>query len=405
MTAMPMWVKTPIAAGLFALLALSLRPQELQHFVGVMNVEVPVRVFDGGRFVDDLTLADFEITENGTPQMPVGLYLIKKTGIRKEEAGGAALPPRPAAPMRRTIILEFELMDPLPKVDEAMDYFCDEVLQPEDSLIVITPRTTYRFKPEALAKIPRPEIARQLKGKLRSDVLAGAAEFKRIQSNILDVSRMPVDPDLKMQLFQEYLRLLRDRIGVPVAAIQQLAKTLKTIEGQKFVFLFYEKEVAYVPNMGNFGDESLPNEEMFLSDAAQADTTRLPSASPRAIEQAFADAAITAHFIYLTQPGTNAGALGMEYMAPLEGGALEKRDMSASIFGALQDVARATGGITESSGNAAAAFRTAVAASENYYLLYYVPANYKADGTFREIKVAVKGKSYRVTHRAGYFAN
>jgi hypothetical protein len=42
---------------------------------------------------------------------------------------------------------------------------------------------------------------------------------------------------------------------------------------------------------------------------------------------------------------------------------------------------------------------------ENYYLLYYTPKDYKPDGKFRSIEVKVKGKSYSITHRAGYIAD
>jgi hypothetical protein len=49
--------------------------------------------------------------------------------------------------------------------------------------------------------------------------------------------------------------------------------------------------------------------------------------------------------------------------------------------------------------------KAAVAASENYYLLYYTPADYKADGTFRGLSVRVKGKDYRISHRQGYIAD
>jgi len=68
-------------------------------------------------------------------------------------------------------------------------------------------------------------------------------------------------------------------------------------------------------------------------------------------------------------------------------------------------MARATGGFIDSSANAEALFKQAVEASENYYLLYYIPLNYKEDGKFKEIKVRVKNKKYKVTHRLGYFAN
>jgi len=68
-------------------------------------------------------------------------------------------------------------------------------------------------------------------------------------------------------------------------------------------------------------------------------------------------------------------------------------------------MSHASGGITESSANALAAFKKTVTASENYYLLYYVPSEYKADGKFKEIKVTVRGKHYQVSNRSGYIAN
>ncbi len=50
-------------------------------------------------------------------------------------------------------------------------------------------------------------------------------------------------------------------------------------------------------------------------------------------------------------------------------------------------------------------FKQAMEASENYYLIYYKPKDYKSDGKFKKIKVKIKGKNYRVLHRAGYIAD
>jgi len=41
----------------------------------------------------------------------------------------------------------------------------------------------------------------------------------------------------------------------------------------------------------------------------------------------------------------------------------------------------------------------------NYYLLYYSPKNYVANGKFMEITIRVKGQNYKITHRAGYIAD
>jgi len=84
---------------------------------------------------------------------------------------------------------------------------------------------------------------------------------------------------------------------------------------------------------------------------------------------------------------------------------LRHRDITEDIYKAFSGIASDTGGIIESSANVSAAFQKAASASENYYLLYYSPQDYKPDGKFRKIRVRVKGKNYKVNHRAGYIAD
>ena len=389
--------------GLSVFLNPFLRPQELHHVTGVINVEVPVRVFDGGKFVDDLTLKDFEVFENGVPQKIVALYLVRKAGIQKEEMAGPEAA-KPAPKTKRTIVMQFEVVDPMPKLDEAVDFFFSEVLQPEDSLTIITPRTTYRFKPEALARLPRQQIAGQLKSKLRKDILAGATEYKRLLRDFQYVLiRTDLDPDLQLNMLQSILRQLRDRIGIDEAGLRRTAQALKAMEGQKYIFLFYERELINSVSFGNFGWESLDQSERSLDDMAQMDLRRDLTFDPKVIKQIFSDASITVHFIYLTQSKINAGNLDTENQ--LLGADLQAKDLSSSLYMSFREMARATGGVSEASANPFASFRKAATAMENYYLLYYVPENYRADGKFKEIKVGVKGKRFQVTHRAGYFAN
>ena len=84
------------------------------------HIEVPVRVFDGGAFVDHLTMADFEVYENGRPQEIVAAYLVKKTAVeRKTEQPRDAIVPD----VSRNFILIFEVREYLKKIDEALEYF------------------------------------------------------------------------------------------------------------------------------------------------------------------------------------------------------------------------------------------------------------------------------------------
>jgi VWFA-related protein len=158
------------------------------------------------------------------------------------------------------------------------------------------------------------------------------------------------------------------------------------LEGQKHVFLFYQREKIVLPAVSDFAFSELYKSLSF---------------DPKSVERFFADASLAIHFIYLTQSTTST----LEVQDQRREDALSTRDVSANIYAAFRDMAQATGGLTEATGNPLAAFKKAVTASENYYLLYYVPKDTKSDGKFHEIKVEVKGKRYRVTHRAGYFAN
>lgn len=74
--------------ALYGVAILAVFPQELRHTTGVVNIEVPVRVFDADRFVDDLTIGDFEVLENGKPQKILSLYLVRKTKVEKRGQPG-----------------------------------------------------------------------------------------------------------------------------------------------------------------------------------------------------------------------------------------------------------------------------------------------------------------------------
>ena len=81
------------------------------------------------------------------------------------------------------------------------------------------------------------------------------------------------------------------------------------------------------------------------------------------------------------------------------------QDLSADIYASFKEMAAATGGMIESTTNPNFALRQAAEASSNYYLLYYRPLDYRADGRFQKIEIRVKGEGLKVTHRSGYIAD
>ncbi len=66
-------------------LGLTLFSQEIQEKAVAINIEVPTRVFKGKNFIDNLTIDDFEIYEDGILQKTEAVYLIKKMDIVRED--------------------------------------------------------------------------------------------------------------------------------------------------------------------------------------------------------------------------------------------------------------------------------------------------------------------------------
>ena len=63
----------------FLLMVFPLYSHLEQQAVAVTSIPVAVRVFDGGKFIPDLKLDDFEVFENGVIQKIDALYFIEKT--------------------------------------------------------------------------------------------------------------------------------------------------------------------------------------------------------------------------------------------------------------------------------------------------------------------------------------
>ncbi|MCK7527764.1 MAG: hypothetical protein MZV64_64200 [Ignavibacteriales bacterium] len=115
------------------------------------------------------------------------------------------------------------------------------------------------------------------------------------------------------------------------------------------------------------------------------------------IKRAYADCGASVHFLYLTRPAPRVPGVAME-------------EQSEDIFAPFREMSLATGGYIASTANIGAAMKSAVAASENYYLLYYTPKDYKADGGYRKLDGQGQGRRlpaqpparvYRRLRRAG----
>jgi VWFA-related protein len=396
----------------------SLPEQQIQHEAVTVNIEIPVRVFAGDTFVDDLTIDDFEIYDDGVLQKVEAFYLVQETHIAREESGlpredaGNVFSPQVA----RHFVLVFEVIDYLPELSQAVEYFFRTVYLEGDSLTVITPKRTYTFREDALSRLSREDVIRQLNAKLRADIVMANTEYKTLVKDIEDMYTQTGifywDTGDWRNVIREMLDQLEQLRAVNEKRMVEFSDFLRSKSGQKNVFMFYQAEM-------------LPKYDPFSEDAATSGVlVTAPIENPTIgfkymdlgslyhreitfdvdrIKQIFSDSSIQIHFLFVTKDPIH--ELSIERMESLNEQHIRYEEQSEDIFSAFTQVAEATGGFTASSNNAGAVFQDAVAAMNNYYLLYYSPNNYTEDGRFHSLKVKVKRGAYRVTHRAGYLAD
>jgi hypothetical protein len=255
---------------------------------------------------------------------------------------------------------------------------------------VVTPVKTYRFKSEALSLVPRPRIAERLKDKLKTDIQLGNSQYRSLMRDFyrLEEEEYPAElAEVKENQLFDLATQMRDLKEVTEDRVMGFADTLKSLDGEKHVFLIFQKDV-------------LP-EHAFAEDK-QMELFKPVGFDVGKIKRYFADASITVHCLYITKtPGFAQNPLNVGRPAL----AFRLQDLSADIYASFREMAAATGGLSESTTNPNFALRQAAEASSNYYLLYYRPVDYRADGRFQKIEIRVKGEGLKVTHRLGYIAD
>ena len=377
----------------------------------VINIEVPVRVYERNTFVDNLTMDDFEILEEGIPQKIEAVYLVKKKSIERKEEKREFSPE-----ISRNFFLFFEISEYTSKIGDAISYFIHNKVIPGDNIIFVTPLRTYRMVDRALDFKSKRELARDLKEILLRDSLIGFSEYRSAVGELMGLAKalssegnsfgqvdefttnqykdLPLDK--KLMRYENILRMIGSLRRMDYKRFLDFAEYLKNLEGQKYVFIFYQRE--FIPQIEpRIIDQFItvyqntPNIVRSLSslyDFYRRDT----SFDLDLLKKIYADSSVSVHFLFVTTPPEHIPGIYFH-------------EQSEDIYSTFREISRATGGYMESSANPDTLFKRSVEASENYYLLYYSPLNYKISGKFIEIKVRVKNKDYRVIHRLGYFAD
>ncbi|MCJ7682614.1 MAG: hypothetical protein MUP70_17930, partial [Candidatus Aminicenantes bacterium] len=404
----------------------------------VINIEVPVRVFRNGRFEDTLTIKDFEVLENGQQQKIEAVYLIKKNTVTRSEEKHRYLPQT-----QRTYYLFFQISDYDSRLEEGFRYFLDTIIVPGDNLYVVSPLKTYKLRDKALDVKSNEDIVKEVRQLLRKDALIGSADYRNASRDLINISKamatrmkadaeenpnstegadpysaafdngvavlgsegsggiefMRQDLDEILLLYEGLLSKINLLRKIDNLRVMDFARHLKMTDGQKYVYLFYQREVmptidpAIINRYLTFYQDN-PYIQQTLSSIHNFEHRDIPF-DINLVKQTYADSSAAIHFLFLTKP-----------MQLISG--VSFSEASEDIYSAFRQMALATGGYFESTANPAEGFRNALDAAENYYLIYYSPKEYVSDGQFQTITVKLKNRDLqdlKLVHRAGYIRN
>lgn len=395
-------------AGLITLVLFSPATQEKTAPLpsGSQPVPIMVRVFDGDRFVSGLTLKDFEIEEAGMTVSPQALFLLKKGTIERQE-GKTGSPPD----VSRKLVLLFQMTEYHNKTPEALDFLFRTELLPADTLEIETPMRSYALSRTALAAKPRAALARELSEIVRKDIVQGGMAYnsalrdlKRAVRLIGGVGRTglgdtegEVDDgtSLEQQLMQygEHLQRMETLRAVDENRLVAFARRMKSLKGQKQVFLVYQREFRPEISPQTLDMLVMSNQErpdiLAALQSLFSMYQRPINVDRESVVQAFADSGMDFHFLFMNRQPERVSGITM-------------REQSEDVYKMLSSAAEATGGDTDTSQNPAASLATALRATERSYLLLYAPSTAAPPGAFIGLEVRVKGQDYRVTHRSGY---
>ena len=221
-----------------------------QHEVLVRNVVVHLRAYDGDVFVDNLTIDDLEIYENGILQKIQGLYLAKNKQIERFEAERNHIPY-----IGRSYYFLFQITDFNPKIKDTLEYFFTKVFHPDDTVLVMTPYKNYSLSKEFVENNTTEELVRDMTEIIRRDAKASSREYSSLISNLKrmatslsgvtayntsnSLDMMSGDIEVRLSRYRETLLKLEELRFIDEKKFLLLAEQLKKLDGQKNIFFFY----------------------------------------------------------------------------------------------------------------------------------------------------------------------
>lgn len=412
------------AAALLAIqtpVAMSQQQSTVREEARVTLVEVPVNVIDrDGKPVENLTPEDFEVLDDGKKQTITGFDVLDQRRPLSRPAPGDA-PIHPAA--QRHFLLLFDLTFASPKgvvnARRAARDFVVSRLKELDTVAVATYSVEHgmrllvtftRDRTQAASAIDTlgfPTLADRSSDPLgfviRTPSPSNAEGFSSLgsisspgQTN-QDVAVEEALENLELHRSHSFRAIYRDRVRRFMASFAQMGQALDAVAGRKHILFLSEgfdsRELQGSTSQGGGSREAewvIRGQSWKVDSDARFGNAGLRSAMTDALA-VFNRADAVIHSVDIG---------GLRAASDVSGGSDQMIDGSGSLF----FIAKETGGeFLKNANDLGSAFDRLLDRTGLIYILAFQPVRVPETGKFHTLTVKARNRSYRVSHRTGYY--
>lgn len=256
--------------------------------------------------------------------------------------------------MPRNFVLLFDILNYTRDVGDAVTFFYTQVLAPGDQLIIYTPARVYGFSKDTLAK-PKRELSEAMKEKLRGDTAACSSNYKTIfnemknQAGAIEGGQSTNADGLSgikntLTMYRQAMENLRTLRQVNEPLLMKIVDMFKTQSGKNHLVMIYEAEFRPIPNRDTLSRlRAIPEIAFIVAELFASDDQKSPL-DARKFNELLREAKISLHFLYIK---------------PKDKSSIQDfKEHSADMYDVFSQIAKATGGIVETTASPEAALKS-----------------------------------------------
>lgn len=254
----------------------------------------------------------------------------------------------------RNFVLLFEVLDYSREIGDAVAFFFNQVLEPNDQLIIYSPARVYGFSKTTLAG-PKKELIASMQEKLRGDTAACSSSYKiiindmKVQVRDIESSgttSLDAQAGLKdsLTMYRRDFENLRTLRIVNETLLMHIVDMFKTQEGKNHIVMIYGAEFRPIPNKETITRlQAIPRFAFEVAELFLSEDQKQPLDAYK-FSSIFAETAIALHFLYIKPKD----------MSSVQ----DFKEQSADMYDVFSRIAKATGGIVETTAKPEAALKS-----------------------------------------------